>query len=305
MVEAPEAQEWFVVGASVPGTSHLDAGIGCDDAFAYVLPGGGVALAAVSDGAGSRSGTSALGAYSACQAIVAAATRPEFVSTVSAEDADQLERRMRLLFQEALMGIEAAAAENGVSTSALSATLAVALVTPLHTIFGQVGDGIVVSDRNAGISTHIPEDKGEYANETVFLTSQRAIDSDLRIEVVDGVTAFGLSTDGLRYRVLHLDTGAPYAPFFAGLWDRVYERDIMGAELSAAINALGDAQTGDDKTLVIGILRPMRDADEGSLSADWSGRPAFIPKREVAIAESADELGVPVPVPAADFHGLA
>lgn len=65
---SPRVREWAVCGASVAGSEHLRRSLGCDDAFSYGHVGDFI-VAAVADGAGSVSGTSAWGSYIACQAV--------------------------------------------------------------------------------------------------------------------------------------------------------------------------------------------------------------------------------------------
>ena len=247
-----EDRTWRVTAASVPGTSHIDSGRGCDDAFAYVVaPDGRGVVIAVADGAGSRSGTSALGSFAACRAVVAEASALLLAaaSDVSAEPA------LRRCFAAARTAVESYAGQHGLQPRDLATTLAVAVLTPGSAVVAQVGDGIIVCEVDDQMTSLVPEEKGEYANETVFLTAANALEKHLRVQYLDKqISRVALSTDGLEYKILRLqDGGVPFDPFFNAIWRAVAGGSLPPAALSEWLAALDD-QTGDDKTLVAGTL---------------------------------------------------
>lgn len=243
---------WRVTAASVPGTSHIDSGRGCDDAFAYVVaPDGRGVVIAVADGAGSRSGTSALGSFAACRAVVAEAS----ALLVAAGSEASAEPALRRCFATARAAVESYAGQHGLQVRDLATTLAVAVLTPGGAVVAQVGDGIVVCEVDAQAESLVPEEKGEYANETVFLTASDALEEHLRVRFLEtSIARFALSTDGLRYKILRLqDGGVPFDPFFDAIWQAVAGGSLPPAALSEWLASLDD-QTGDDKTLVAGTL---------------------------------------------------
>lgn len=248
---------WSAVGASVTGTNHLQKGTGNDDAFAYAVLDSDTLVAAVADGAGSYSGTSAMGSHVACKAVLSAATaRPDLCEVVRSLGPDGLESEIRSLFNAAFEAVESKAMDQGLAVRELSTTLTVAVVTPRLSIFGQIGDGIAVGRTGDELSTFVPEEKGEYINETDFLTSREALADNLRLQVVDNLTAFALSTDGLRYKILDLEANRPYEPFFRGLWKELATRVLPDEALANFISNVEDDQTGDDKTLVAAVFAP-------------------------------------------------
>lgn len=241
---------WSVAAASVAGNSHTAIGRGSDDAYSYALVDGGTGLvAAVADGAGSKTGTSAWGSFTACQVVAERAA--ELVASLRTKI--EAETALRELFGAVLAAIEEQAQGMNLVPSDLSTTLAVAVLDPSAGAFAQVGDGIVVCDLAGEPSVRIAEDKGEYANETAFVTSSDALERHLRIDYRDGGTdRFALSTDGLRYKLLNIhDGGTAFVPFFASLWDKLGTAEIPEDSLAAFLAKLDD-QTGDDKTLIVG-----------------------------------------------------
>lgn len=241
---------WSVAAASVAGNSHTAVGRGSDDAYSYALVDGGTGLvAAVADGAGSKTGTSAWGSFTACQVVAERAA--ELVASLRTKT--EAETALRELFGAVLAAIEEQAQRMNLVPSDLSTTLAVAVLDPSAGVFAQVGDGIVVCDLAGEPSVRIAEDKGEYANETAFVTSSDALERHLRIDYRDGGTdRFALSTDGLRYKLLNIhDGGTAFVPFFTSLWDKLGTAEIPEGSLAAFLAKLDD-QTGDDKTLIVG-----------------------------------------------------
>ncbi len=241
---------WSVAAASVAGNSHTAVGRGSDDAYSYALVSGGTGLvAAVADGAGSKTGTSAWGSFTACQVVAAHADG--LVASVRTKS--EAESALRNVFGAVLSAIEEQAGRMNLAPSDLSTTLAVAVLGPSAGAFAQVGDGIVVCDLVGEPSVRIAEDKGEYANETAFVTSSGALKRHLRLEYRDaGTDRFALSTDGLRYKLLNIhDGGTAFVPFFTSLWDKLEVVEIPEDSLSAFLAKLDD-QTGDDKTLIVG-----------------------------------------------------
>lgn len=250
--DRPGNLEWSVCGASVTGSQHLSRGLGCDDAFAYGMTGHFV-VAAVADGAGSVTGTSAWGSHVASQSVVRAAMAPPFISTFYAAEPDQAQDMMRWLFTGALEQVTAQADEMGLAVPLLSTTLCVALARPNLAIFAQIGDGIIAVEEPGGIATLLTEDKSEYANATWFIQSNDAFDISYRVAVRREVNAFALSTDGMSYKITNIVSGEAYEPFFRTAWSSV-KSNAEASEFAAMLRSIQDDQTGDDKTMVLATL---------------------------------------------------
>jgi hypothetical protein len=211
---AAPAGRWRVAAASVQGAAHLRAGVPCQDAHRWrALPGGGL-VAAVADGAGSAPLADA-GARLAVDAAVA------WVADALAADPDaDPAAALEGAFRAALEAVRAGAAARGVDPSELATTLAAAMATPARVTAAQVGDGAVVVRGRDG-SLHAPAvaaPRGEYLNETVFLTSPGALDA-LRATAWEAAPShLALLTDGLQLLALRLPGGTPHAPFFEPLF---------------------------------------------------------------------------------------
>jgi hypothetical protein len=252
--------DWRVLGGSVTGFLHVENGLGCDDAHGWKIE-PGRAILAVADGAGSRTGTSAIGAHVAVRAILA-----------GAGERRTLEER----FSDAIAAVEAEAARLELEPGRLATTLCIAVLEPGVTQVGQIGDGIAVIQTAAGIEAVARAEKFEYANETVFLTTKDAL-THLTVHETDAeVTAVALSTDGLRYKILDdLQTGEPFEPFFTRSWEYARGEGATSASIERFLDGLDD-QTGDDKTLLLAVAG--QDGEPFGLSARAPGtEPAETP----------------------------
>jgi hypothetical protein len=239
------AAAWRVLGGSVTGSVHRRQGRGCDDAFGWHVD-DAVVVAVTADGAGSRPGTSAFGAFTAVRAVLAAAERHEV------RDADGVVER---LFHAALAAVDDAAYGLGVAPDLLATTLSIVVITGALVAVGQIGDGIAVHRSGDTIEAVAVGERPEHVNETVFLTTPGALAEHLRTfsTAADAVDALALTTDGLRYQVLDdVAANRPFAPFFRAAWAYARRTDATADAVTAFLDEVDD-QSGDDKTLVLAV----------------------------------------------------
>jgi hypothetical protein len=238
---------WKVLGASVTGNSHVAKGTGCQDASGWRTH-AGVTCLAVADGAGSRPLSATGSALAVEQAL-------ETVARLASDETppEDLTDWLRAAFDSARDRIAAFASSTERKPGEYAATLAVAILTPDYIAVGQVGDGItVVGGGGRYIAVH-PEVKGEYVNETFFLTASDWYEH-LRVTVLAGAAdVVALSTDGLRYKITNTKTGAPFGPFFDGLLSYVKGTEASSDGIGRFLARLENDQTGDDKSLVAAV----------------------------------------------------
>ena len=301
--------EWAACGASVTGSQHIRTGLGCDDAFSYCHVDDFI-VAAVADGAGSVSGTSAWGSYTACQTVVDLCTQPAFIAGFKdAKDSDA-DAMMRWLFTRARDKVIKQAEAMGLPVGLLATTLSVALASRELLVLGQIGDGIIATESDDVIATHLIEEKDEYANATWFIHSDEAFEKSFRSSAHIGATAFALSTDGMSYKITDIVTGEPFEPFFKGAWKRV-RSGAGAADFAALLRGIEDDQTGDDKTMVLAALQRVEDAYYPSarpvfrsqVSSPAPPHPTQIPpppapKKEAAAPQAAAPVVPAAPLPA-------
>jgi len=246
---------WRVLSASVPGSEHLRRDLPCQDTCLHHRwqreDGQSGLLCVLADGAGSASHARE-GAEAACEAVRAFVINRLLsvpAASFSQEDgAECLEAvRNELMQQAQILGCE---------STDLACTLLVAVCTPEHCFFLQVGDGAMVFRRGEVTGLVFELEPGMYVNETHFVTSPDA-HAHLHARMVPGgMGGLALFSDGLQALAVHLNTQTPHPAFFAPFWEAVsvtqYDEAKMSASLAAWLRSPAlDERTGDDKTLVV------------------------------------------------------
>jgi hypothetical protein len=257
--------DWQVIGAAVQGLSHQKQGLPCQDALEYRCLPGGALLVALADGAGSAT-RSELGARAAVQAAMDSLTSG-LGDGQPAECCGWVE-----LFWGAFDSARAAliqlANERDEPLVAFATTLTCLAATPEQLVVGQLGDGAVVTrGADGALDTVTTSQRGEYANETYFLTQEQALER-VDIQVINlPIQALAVMSDGLTRLALKRPTNEPHPPFFKPLFAFVEasapSNDGAGAsEALAAFLASPRVceRTDDDKALVL-ALRPGGKAD--------------------------------------------
>jgi hypothetical protein len=161
--------------------------------------------------------------------------------------------RLPMIFQDVQEQISARASADGNDAADYATTLAVAILTRHLVGIGQIGDTIAVAGHQGRYETVAPAPRLEYVNETTFVTEPGAL-AELRVTVRPAaeVDTVFLSTDGLRFKILDLAAGTPFAPFFEDLAAYARSPEATPDALRRFLAGLDD-QTGDDKTLVAAV----------------------------------------------------
>ncbi|MBW4481694.1 MAG: protein phosphatase 2C domain-containing protein [Tildeniella torsiva UHER 1998/13D] len=276
---------WRVIARSAIGTRHQDQQQPCQDYGAVVVAAPkamrdgqrpaleghrhGVIVGAVADGAGSAP-------HSAIGAKLAVATTLKYLATSEAWlqkrqrswqrwPQPPSEELMRRLFTKAVMRSQAQitqqASTKGWEPQDLACTLLAFLATPDWLAAMQIGDGFMVvrygraAPAKAEYELLFEPDRGEFANQTTFITAADALTS-MQVAVVGQPPAFiAAATDGLERVALRLKDWAPFAPFFSPLEEYLEETPnpetddeyLMSFLTSERLNQ----KTDDDKTLLL------------------------------------------------------
>jgi hypothetical protein len=252
--------DWQVIGAAVQGLSHQKQGLPCQDALKYHCLPGGILLVALADGAGS-----AIHAQLGAQAAVQASVDWLLTSLENNQPTECCEWAEVIWesFHHARTALEQLAEEHDETLRSFATTLTCLVATPERLIVGQLGDGAVVTvGADDGLKTVTTLQRGEYANETNFLTQDQALDLvDIQV-IEEQVQALAVMSDGLTRLALKRPNNEPHPPFFKPLFafvessassnGTVQARDVLIEFLSSPRVC---ERTDDDKTLVL-ALRP-------------------------------------------------
>lgn len=250
------------------GTSHLRAGLPCQDAYACTVlqleNGESLLLAVAADGASSAP-RGAEGAALVCEEVLVHI--PQLVASAGGAIGLEPDHGLRL-FNDVRQAVFRRAEEVALPPRDFASTLLVALIGDRCAFYLQVGDGAIVLSRRDdpfGFGWVFWPDHGEYINETCFVTDDDAATS-LRTEVAQGfVEEVAVFTDGIERLVLDYSTQMVHEPFFERMFRPLRQMHAAGhsKELENHLRAYLDSKaindrTDDDKTLVLGTRRAPR-----------------------------------------------
>lgn len=211
---------------------------------------------ACSDGAGSAP-LSHLGSEVACLSVVRAC---ELDLSEARSERDVLtEGNARSWFVAARDAMMQCSNDNSVELRQVAATLLFAVIGRRTALFAQVGDGAIVTSDGEKCDVVFWPDRGEYANETTFLTSDRWEES-FRSCCTPRVDEVAMMTDGLQPVALHNSTKTAHSPFFISMLAQlrqVTDSSVFAVPLNAFLTSEQlRKRTDDDLTIVLATRMP-------------------------------------------------
>ena len=273
-------KSWLIVAHSAIGRQHIKRDMLCQDAHRIAALNAAKGVAVVCDGAGSAI-ESHLGAR-----IIAKQSAILFTKLLSEQMGrfPPSKQKWRKASHDILLRVYAFlqkfAARTGRNVKALACTVIVVVYDPRGVLISHIGDGRAAVCNSLGEWHAIMRPfRGEEANETLFITSTawRNKPAFMGCEVIkERITAFTLMSDGCEnhaFRLNRYDEEAgvfiqlnePYARFFKPLTEQLLALDKQGYSYEQISNEWKDfiekgtaglAREGDDKTMILGILKP-------------------------------------------------
>ncbi|MDR2837990.1 MAG: protein phosphatase 2C domain-containing protein [Azonexus sp.] len=243
-----------MLAASATGRAHLDGGLPCQDAHAFVQTGQAL-VAVVCDGAGSAA-HSDVGAQQVSRSVATALAAALQTGPLALSDA-ALRPVIETTLDNAREQLTLQAARQGLNLSDYACTLVGVVAEPHGGWFFHIGDGVAacVFQGDLPDAVSLPAN-GEYANETWFVTSSDWREQ-LRLDRFEGaVQALVLMSDGVQPFAMARGGDRLFAPFMTPVLR--YLADVDDAQGNQALHATladprTDAITGDDKTLLIAL----------------------------------------------------
>ncbi|MBC5794133.1 protein phosphatase 2C domain-containing protein [Sphaerospermopsis sp. LEGE 00249] len=250
---------WKAIARYVTGTSHQEQKIPCQDCGNYRIF-KDVIVGAVADGAGSAK-YSHFGSELAVETVIKCFAdinelpdKQGFTQPLSEMEAKEVFTKF---VKEVITALKKQADHKGYSVSDLACTLLVFIATPEWVAAMQIGDGfIVMGSQDGEYQMLFKPDKGEFFNETTFVTSANALE-EMQVQVISGKQEFiCASTDGLEKVAIRFSDWKPHAPFFKPLEEYLRETDKPGGNDDNYINVFLNSErlnsrTDDDKTLLL------------------------------------------------------
>lgn len=268
---------WRCIAASSIGTSHLRAGLPCQDAAECRLVsarGGDPALVAVvSDGAGSAP-ESEEGSRLACSTLSDAILKLLLSGGTSRDVTRGFAQSTIKDFQRE---VSLRADGKGLALRDFACTLLLAVMDDDGAAFLQIGDGAIVVGPRQEPDQYCwvfwPQ-RGEYENQTNFATDPEAPDR-LDHEVIEApIDEVALLSDGLQRLALHYQSQTVHAPFFRPMFAPLRMAPIgFSTPLSLSLARFLGSQpvnerTDDDKTLILATRRKAVFSTEHCVDAD-------------------------------------
>lgn len=260
---------WKAIACFAKGTSHEKIGSPCQDYAGFIRvndsgeadDNGDMAIGAVCDGAGSCK-YSDVGSQLAVETTLQ--SLQSWLKWLKEEKKDLSEpipedyahKVFAQVVEKVKKQFESQAKERICSPKDFSCTLLVVVATPNWLAAMQIGDGfIVIRQPDSEYKLLFQPIKGEYANQTTFITASNALEV-MQCAVVLGQQQFIFaSTDGLERLALEIrQESKPYPPFFDNFRDAIKTRSEAEEEKSTGEwlnSAKVNERTDDDKTILL------------------------------------------------------
>jgi hypothetical protein len=269
---SPTSLEWQVVHATVIGSTHLSSGIPCQDAAGWCMLPSGLLAVALADGAGSAKQAETGANLAVAKALASLGNsniseNPQDLNTWSAAIQQAFLEAREILVEEAI-GV-------GAPPNEYATTLTCLVASNRYAAVGQVGDGAIIARTTAGeLQILAQPQRGEYANETSFITMPDALEHGFYQVVEVEVAGLVLMSDGLIRMALQLPGYTPHVPFFKPLWtfaagaNMDEKANLQLAEFLASERVC--ARTDDDKSLVIAVIKGFgfQDNEAGTIALE-------------------------------------
>ncbi len=244
---------------SAIGTRHEQRGLPCQDYGNYRFE-GPYLIGAVSDGAGSAKHSevgSQIAVESALETLtkilrrqlIQEPTRDEIEQVAPEFFAEMLDDILCTLHQEAILG--------DYKLRDLGCTLLAFFATPNWVAAMQIGDGLMMLRAHADAPYQLlfKPDKGEFINETIFITTPNACDyMSVCVEAVQAPFLCA-ATDGLERVAVRLQDWEPFAPFFEPFEECLTKLPTPEEQQTYLKTFLEsprlNAKTDDDKTMLV------------------------------------------------------
>ncbi len=238
---------WNCAGHSATGTSHVDAGIPCQDHFECSAAGATRRVVVIADGAGSAKHSEEGSRHAVAAMLRVLAGHEGKITEITQEQAAAFGARVR----EELQRI---AEEAGIALEDFACTLLAAAFEDDAAYFWQIGDGAWLMETVEGIACATRPVKGEFHNQTSFITSgnwEQHWQHALHHEVI---AAMGFS-DGLEMFCLEPRLDQPHLPFvekiFAALRGGPEEEEIRAKIEGMLSSPVITSREDDDLTLAL------------------------------------------------------
>ncbi|MGB8698283.1 MAG: PP2C family serine/threonine-protein phosphatase [Thermosynechococcaceae cyanobacterium] len=257
---------WRTLSRSVIGTRHERLLLPCQDASGDRQL-GDLLLGAIADGAGSVP-HSDVGATLAVQTALdylenldgwlQPSDHPTWPTLQKPPSFAQARRLFERTVTKVRLALQQCAEHHYYNFEDLACTLILFAATPHWLVAMQIGDGFIVTrSREATFQLLFRPDKGEFINQTTFVTSAPAI-AEMQVGVIAEPPQFiCAASDAFERLALRFSDWTPHPPFFKPLEEYLLETPVPAEDDTYIINFLKSEylnhHTDDDKTLLLSL----------------------------------------------------
>lgn len=255
---------WKIASCTVLGPGHRTEGRPCQDSSGHCyISDGDITIGVVSDGAGSAT-YSEWGSKVAARAALFHA-KGFVITSQFVRGEPQVRQCPRHIISNVRKELEEEAFTRHCLLSELACTLVVFIASSRWLTAVQIGDGFIVYKRTNGAAYEllfVPH-KGEFANETTFITSKNFIDTAQVYSSPLDVEFICASTDGIDHVSLDKPSDRQWMPhqrFFKPLHEELVaatDPDAISKELAQFLDSASVTKiTSDDKGVVLALHQP-------------------------------------------------
>jgi len=255
---------WKSVSCAVQGKGHIQTGIPCQDK-ALTLARNSVNIIALADGAGSAK----LSHYGAEQAVICVAEHisDNFANLIENNDGKQVKQQ---ILRAVRYSLESLATERECNLSDLACTLLVVAVFEDNFLIIHIGDGVIGYLKNEELKIASLPDKGEFANTTTFVTSDKALASMKLIKgKIEDIAGFVIMSDGTEHSLYDKRTKSLTEATISLMRSACsLEAGVLEKQLFNTLDSVIAKKTQDDCSIAllarpIGMLREVGQESEG------------------------------------------
>ena len=238
---------WRTLNSQIQGRGHVRGGVPCQDKTCCCRV-GRVRAAALADGAGSAP-LSHFGAAESARRIAHYLAQNFYRLRISQD----INRTRREIIANLREGLEALAREKGCAVEDLASTLLAVAVTDEEYIVLHLGDGVIACLAGDEVKAASVPENGEFANSTVFVTSNGA-ENSLRLlrGPLGRIRGFALMSDGAAAGLFNKQT-REFAPALSALMSGHCDLANPGTPeaLRTMLTLLRASRTADDCSVAL------------------------------------------------------
>ncbi len=259
---------WKAIACSEKGTSHRKSELPCQDYAEFIRlnnageisENGEIIIGAVSDGAGSCKYSDVGSKLAVETALNTLKLWPKWLKEKQKDSSPEIlkesaEKAFAKTLREVKVAFDEQAGEKSCSPKDFSCTLLVVVTTPNWLAAMQIGDGFIVTRKpESEYQLLFHPSKGEYANETTFVTASNAREKMQVKTLFDKQQFICAASDGLERIAINLKDLQPHPGFFEMFEKALEIRPENEEKLSTQDWLKSDSvnkKTDDDKTILL------------------------------------------------------